>query len=74
MNLAHFSVTRPVAVTMRGAAAQREAAATLDLLPKVTVPTVAVITTWASGERREVRSESRRTASRLSRRRRTFTR
>jgi HAE1 family hydrophobic/amphiphilic exporter-1 len=51
MNIAHFSVTRPVAVTMRIAALVLLGAVCftrlpVDLLPNVTLPTVAVVTAW----------------------------
>ncbi|HLK57276.1 MAG TPA: efflux RND transporter permease subunit [Chthonomonadaceae bacterium] len=51
MNIARFSVTRPVAVTMRIAVLVLLGAICLtklpiDLLPKVSIPTVAVITQW----------------------------
>src|SRR5438309_10907845 len=51
MNFAQFSVTRPVAVTMRIAALVLLGAICLtrlpiDLLPKVSFPTVAVVTQW----------------------------
>src|SRR5579862_4651933 len=51
MNFARFSVTRPVAVTMRIASLVLLGAICLtklpvDLLPKVTFPTVVVITQW----------------------------
>lgn len=51
MNIAQFSVTRPVAVTMRIAALVLLGAVCLtklpvDLLPKVSLPTVGVVTTW----------------------------
>lgn len=51
MNIARFSVTRPVAVTMRIAALVLLGAVCflrlpVDLLPNVTLPTVAVITAW----------------------------
>ncbi|MCC6446152.1 MAG: efflux RND transporter permease subunit [Armatimonadetes bacterium] len=51
MNFARFSVTRPVAVTMRIAALVLLGAICLtrlpvDLLPKVSLPTVAVSTQW----------------------------
>src|SRR5438874_4566698 len=51
MNVARFSVTRPVAVTMRIAALVLLGAICLtrlpiDLLPKITFPTVVVITNW----------------------------
>src|SRR5579872_6738990 len=51
MNFARFSVTRPVAVTMRIAALVLLGAVCLtklpvDLLPAVSLPTVAVVTQW----------------------------
>jgi HAE1 family hydrophobic/amphiphilic exporter-1 len=51
MNIAGFSVTRPVAVTMRIAALVLLGAVCftrlpVDLLPNVTLPTVAVVTAW----------------------------
>src|SRR5579871_954576 len=51
MNIAKFSVMRPVAVTMRIAALVLLGAVCVtklpvDLLPKVSIPTVAVITQW----------------------------
>lgn len=51
MNIAEFSVKRPVAITMRIASLVLLGAicATMlpiDLLPKVSLPTVAVVTTW----------------------------
>lgn len=51
MNFARFSVQRPVAVTMRIAALVLLGAICLtklpiDLLPKITIPTVAVSTSW----------------------------
>lgn len=51
MNIARFSVTRPVTVTMRIASLVLLGFVTLqklpvDLLPKVSLPTVVVITTW----------------------------
>jgi len=51
MNFARFSVTRPVAVTMRILSLVLLGAICLtklpvDLLPKVSLPTVVVITTW----------------------------
>ncbi|MHB8636134.1 MAG: efflux RND transporter permease subunit [Fimbriimonadaceae bacterium] len=53
MSLAKFSVERPVAVTMRIAALVLLGAVCLtklpiDLLPKVSIPTVAVVTGWAN--------------------------
>src|SRR5207248_3486731 len=51
MNIARFSVTRPVAVTMRIASLVLLGIICLtklpvDLLPRVSYPTLAVITTW----------------------------
>src|SRR5437667_6049084 len=51
MNIARFSVTRPVAVSMRIASLVLLGYICLtklpiDLLPKVSIPTVAVITQW----------------------------
>ena len=51
MSIAQFAVNRPVAVVMRIAALVLLGAVCLtrlpvDLLPKVSIPTVAVITTW----------------------------
>ena len=51
MNIAQFSVTRPVAVTMRIAALVLLGAVCfwslpVDLLPNVSLPTVAINTTW----------------------------
>lgn len=51
MNIAKISVNRPVAVTMRIAALTLLGAVCLgklsvDLLPKVSIPTVAVVTNW----------------------------
>ncbi len=51
MNIAKFAVSRPVAVTMQIAALVLLGAICLtrlpvDLLPKVSVPTVAVVTSW----------------------------
>lgn len=53
MNIARFSVTRPVAVTMRIAALVLLGIVCLmrlpiDLLPKVDIPTVAVIVNWTN--------------------------
>ena len=53
MSLAKFSVERPVAVTMRIAALVLLGSVCLtklpvDLLPKVSIPTVAVVTNWAN--------------------------
>ncbi len=62
MNIARFSVTRPVAVTMRIAALVLLGAMCLlrlpiDLLPKVTIPTVAVITSWPNVAPEEMETE-----------------
>jgi HAE1 family hydrophobic/amphiphilic exporter-1 len=62
MNLARFSVTRPVAVTMRIAALVLLGAVCLprlplDLLPKVTVPTVAVMTAWPNVAPEQIEAE-----------------
>ncbi|MCC6729890.1 MAG: efflux RND transporter permease subunit [Chthonomonadales bacterium] len=62
MNIARFSVTRPVAVTMRIAALVLLGAicATrlpVDMLPKVTLPTVAVITTWPNVAPEEIEAQ-----------------
>ncbi len=51
MSIAQFAVTRPVAVTMRIAAFVLLGAVCItrlpvDLLPKVSIPTVAIITNW----------------------------
>ena len=51
MNIAKWSVSKPVAVTMRIAALVLLGAICLtklpiDLLPKVSIPTVAVVTQW----------------------------
>jgi hydrophobic/amphiphilic exporter-1 (mainly G- bacteria), HAE1 family len=62
MNIARWSVTRPVAVTMRilslvllGAVCYTRLA--VDLLPNVTLPTVAVVTTWPSVAPEEVEAQ-----------------
>jgi hydrophobic/amphiphilic exporter-1 (mainly G- bacteria), HAE1 family len=62
MSIAHGAVTRPVAVTMRIAAFVLLGAVCLmrlpvDLLPKVSLPTVAVITTWPDVASEEIESE-----------------
>ncbi|MEP6757225.1 MAG: efflux RND transporter permease subunit [Chthonomonadales bacterium] len=62
MNFARFSVTRPVAVTMRIAALVLLGAicATrlpVDLLPKVSLPTVAVNTTWPNVSPEEIEAQ-----------------
>lgn len=62
MNFAQFSVTRPVAVTMRIAALVLLGAicATrlpIDLLPKVSIPTVAVVTSWPNVAPEEIEAQ-----------------
>ncbi|MCC6485231.1 MAG: efflux RND transporter permease subunit [Armatimonadetes bacterium] len=62
MNLARFSVTRPVAVTMRIAALVLLGAICLlrlpiDLLPKVSLPTVAVNVTWPNVAPEEIEAQ-----------------
>src|SRR3954447_10037071 len=62
MNLAHFSVTRPVAVTMRIAALVLLGAICLtrlpiDLLPAVSLPTVAVVTQWPNVAPEEIEAQ-----------------
>jgi hydrophobic/amphiphilic exporter-1 (mainly G- bacteria), HAE1 family len=62
MNIAHGAVTRPVTVTMRIAALVLLGAICLlrlpvDLLPKVSLPTVAVITTWPNVAPEEIESQ-----------------
>lgn len=62
MNFARFSVTRPVAVTMRIAALVLLGAICLtklpiDLLPKVSFPTVAVVTQWPNVAPEEVEAQ-----------------
>src|SRR5438093_7612281 len=62
MNFARFSVTRPVAVTMRIAALVLLGAicATrlpIDLLPKVSFPVVAVVTQWPNVAPEEVEAQ-----------------
>jgi len=62
MSLAQFSVQRPVAVTMRIAAFVLLGAVSfprlpLDLLPKVTVPTVLVSTSWPNVSPEQVEAE-----------------
>src|SRR5690349_5953492 len=62
MNFAQFSVTRPVAVTMRIAALVLLGAicATrlpIDLLPKVSIPTVAVVTSWPNVASEEIEAQ-----------------
>lgn len=62
MNFARFSVSRPVAVTMRIAALVLLGAICLtrlpiDLLPKVSLPTVAVVTQWPNVAPEELESQ-----------------
>jgi HAE1 family hydrophobic/amphiphilic exporter-1 len=62
MNFAQFSVTRPVAVTMRIAALVLLGAICLtrlpiDLLPKVSFPTVAVVTQWPNVAPEEIEAQ-----------------
>lgn len=62
MNIAHFAVNRPVAVIMRIAALVLLGLVCLgrlpvDLLPKVTLPTVAVITSWPNVAPEEIETQ-----------------
>lgn len=62
MNFARFSVTRPVAVTMRIAALVLLGAICLtrlpiDLLPAVSLPTVAVVTQWPNVAPEEIEAQ-----------------
>src|SRR5207302_1678618 len=62
MNFARFSVTRPVAVTMRIAALVLLGAICLtrlpiDLLPAVTIPTVAIVTQWPNVAPEEIEAQ-----------------
>ncbi len=62
MNFARFSVTRPVAVTMRIAALVLLGAICLtklpiDLLPAVSIPTVAVVTQWPNVAPEEIETQ-----------------
>src|SRR5207248_2682046 len=62
MNFARFSVTRPVAVTMRIAALVLMGAICLlrlpiDLLPAVSIPTVAVVTQWPNVAPEEIEAQ-----------------
>jgi HAE1 family hydrophobic/amphiphilic exporter-1 len=62
MNIAHFAVTRPVAVVMRIAALVLLGAICLtrlpvDLLPKVSIPTVAVSTQWPNVAPEEIEAQ-----------------
>ena len=62
MNIARFSVTRPVAVTMRIAALVLLGIVCLlrlpiDLLPRVTIPTVAVNVSWPNTAPEEMETQ-----------------
>src|SRR5436189_2111554 len=62
MNFARFSVTRPVAVTMRIAALVLMGAICLlrlpiDLLPAVSIPTCAVVTQWPNVAPEEIEAQ-----------------
>ena len=62
MNFARFSVTRPVAVTMRIAAlvllgAICSTRLPIDLLPRVSFPTVAVVTQWPNVAPEEIEAQ-----------------
>src|SRR5439155_11854199 len=62
MNIARFSVTRPVAVTMRIAALVLLGAICvtrlpIDLLPAVSFPTVAVVTQWPNVAPEEIETQ-----------------
>jgi HAE1 family hydrophobic/amphiphilic exporter-1 len=62
MNFARFAVTRPVAVTMRIAALVLLGAICvtrlpIDLLPKVSLPTVAVVTNWPNVAPEEIETQ-----------------
>ncbi|MBC8064075.1 MAG: efflux RND transporter permease subunit, partial [Chlorobia bacterium] len=62
MNIARFSVTRPVAVTMRIAALTLLGIVCLlrlpiDLLPKVDIPTVVVNTSWPNTSPEEIETQ-----------------
>src|SRR5436309_5423793 len=62
MNFARFSVTRPVAVTMRIAALVLLGAICLtrlpiDLLPAVSIPVVAVVTQWPNVAPEEIEAQ-----------------
>ena len=62
MNIAQFSVTRPVAVTMRIAALVLLGAVCytrlpVDLLPNVSLPTVSVSTTWPNVSPEEIETQ-----------------
>lgn len=60
--IAHFSVTRPVAVTMRIAAIVLLGIVcftrlSVDLLPNITLPTVAVVTSWPNVAPQEIETQ-----------------
>ncbi len=62
MNIARFSVTRPVAVTMRIAALVLLGAVCflrlpVDLLPNVSLPTVAIVTSWPNVAPEEIEAQ-----------------
>ena len=62
MNFARFSVTRPVAVTMRIAALVLFGAVCftrlpVDLLPEISIPTVVVNTTWPNVAPQEIETQ-----------------
>src|SRR6478672_2613814 len=62
MNIAKWSVNKPVAVTMRIAALVLLGAICLtrlpiDLLPKVSIPTVAVVTQWPNVSPEEIEAQ-----------------
>ena len=62
MNIARFSVTRPVAVTMRIAALVLLGAVCftrlpVDLLPNVSLPTVAIVTGWPNVAPEEIEAQ-----------------
>ena len=62
MNLPHWSVTRPVAVTMRIAGLVLLGGVCLgrlpvDLLPNVSIPTVAINTTWPNVAPEEIEAQ-----------------
>src|SRR4028119_905361 len=62
MNVAQFSVTRPVAVTMRIAALVLLGAVCftrlpVDLLPNVSLPTVAINTAWPNVAPEEIEAQ-----------------
>ncbi|HEY3418045.1 MAG TPA: efflux RND transporter permease subunit, partial [Armatimonadota bacterium] len=62
MSIAHFAVTRPVAVIMRIAALVLLGAICytrlpVDLLPKVTLPTISVSTQWPNVAPEEIEAQ-----------------